>query len=231
MKSSWRIRPLATLFCALTFLVSAGASSQGMEGFDPKAKAVPDFNLTPFYETNLEHVGKKPGEVIRAEAIRAPEGALAWRVMYVSRTWDDRLVPVTGMVVAPKEAGSKVRPVLNWLHGTTGGSRICAPSLAENPAQDLVQRSPTAPIDYGIPYLTAFLRRGFVVVATDYYGRKTTDRHSRAGLHHGSFPGVSRDEGAILFRGLESGNEKSPGTERAGQSQIAGPHPGRARDP
>lgn len=90
--------------------------------------------------------------------------------MYESRTWDDRLVPVTGLIVAPKETGSAPRPILNWAQGTTGGARVCAPSLDDNPAQNLVQRSDTAPIDYGVPYLTDFLARGFVVVASDYYG-------------------------------------------------------------
>ena len=33
-----------------------------------------------------------------------------------------------------------------------------------------MERSATAPIDYGVPYLNEFLKRGFVVVATDYYG-------------------------------------------------------------
>ncbi len=47
---------------------------------------------------------------------------------------------------------------------------MSAPSLAPNPAQELVERSATAPIDYGVPYLNDFLTRGFVVVATDYYG-------------------------------------------------------------
>jgi pimeloyl-ACP methyl ester carboxylesterase len=57
-----------------------------------------------------------------------------------------------------------------WLHGTTGGARVAAPSLAPNPAQNLVQRSESAPIDYGVPYLTDLLAKGYVVVATDYYG-------------------------------------------------------------
>lgn len=178
-----------------------------MQGFDRNAKPVPDFKLTPFYEWNLEHVGKKPGEVIKTEDIKAPEGAVAWRVMYVSRTWDDRLVPVTGIVVAPKEPGTKPRTVVSWTHGTTGGSRNSAPSLAENPAQNLVQRSPTVPIDYGVPYLTEFLKRGYVVVATDYYGQ------GAPGVHH-YFVGstVARNaldlvRAARAMKGINAGSE------------------------
>lgn len=163
MKSTWLILGLITV-------ATGSANAQDMQGFDPNAPAVPDFKLTPFYDANLDFAGKQPGDILKTESVQAPEGAVAWRVMYVSRTWDDRLVPVTGLIVAPKETGSAPRPILNWAQGTTGGARVCAPSLDDNPAQNLVQRSDTAPIDYGVPYLTDFLARGFVVVASDYYG-------------------------------------------------------------
>jgi len=164
-------RSIGSLLFASTFLLAHGLHAQNIQGFDPKAQSIPDFSLTPFYEANLDDVGRKPGEVIKTEVIPAPAGSSAWRVMYVSRTGDGRLVPVTGIVVTPKTGAAKAHPILNWLHGTTGGSRTSAPSLAPNPAQNQVQRSPTAPIDYGVPYLTDFLKRGFVVVATDYYGQ------------------------------------------------------------
>lgn len=70
----------------LTLFVMSQIKAQDMEGFDPNAKPVPDFKLTPFYETKLEYVGKKQGDLLKTELIQAPEGALAWRVMYVSRT-------------------------------------------------------------------------------------------------------------------------------------------------
>jgi pimeloyl-ACP methyl ester carboxylesterase len=144
--------------------------SQGMQGFDPNAKPVPDFALTPFYDADLDFATKAPGEILKTEPIPAPEGAAAWRVMYVSRTWDDRLVPVTGIIVAPKGGSARPRPIVVWLHGTTGGARVAAPSLAPDPAQNLVQRSDSVPIDYGVPYLTDLLAKGYVVAATDYYG-------------------------------------------------------------
>lgn len=162
-------RALGIAALVLGLCLSSG-HSQGMQGFDPSAKAVPDFELTPFYDADLDFATKAPGEILKIEPIPAPEGAAAWRVMYVSRTWDDRLVPVTGIIVAPKGGSARARPILVWLHGTTGGARVAAPSLAPDPAQNLVQRSENAPIDYGVPYLTDFLAKGYVVVATDYYG-------------------------------------------------------------
>ena len=145
---------------------------QERQGCSANDKLAPDFKLTAFYESGTKHVGKRSGEVIQTEEISAPDGAKAWRVMYVSRTWDNKEVPVTGIIVAPKEATAKPRPVLTWAHGTTGGARNCAPSLAPNPAQELVQRSETAPVDYGVPYLKDLLVRGMVVVATDYQGHR-----------------------------------------------------------
>ncbi len=158
--------------CAVTAIFRCdGFSQRAATGrLQCHGQARPEFQLTPFYEADLDFAGKKPGDVIKREAIPAPAGAVAWRVMYVSRTWDDRLVPVTGIIVAPKEPGHSDRPIITWEHGTTGTARVSAPSLAPNPAQELVERSATAPIDYGVPYLNDFLKRGFVVVATDYYG-------------------------------------------------------------
>lgn len=198
-------RSLPALLCIITGIVSATVQAQ--EGFDPNAKLPPDFKLTPFYDAGLDYLGKKPGEVVRIEAVPAPAGANAWRVMYVSRTWDDRLVPLTGLVVAPKEPGSKPRPVLNWLHGTTGGSRTSAPSLAENPAQNLVQRSDTAPVDYGVPYLTDFLKRGYVVVATDYYGQ------GGPGVHQYVVGSTAARNGLDLVRAARSLKDVNAGVD------------------
>ena len=162
-------RTLGIASLALGLCLLSG-HSQGMQGFDPNAKPVPDFELTPFYDADLDFATKAPGEILKTEPIQAPAGATAWRVMYLSRTWDDRLVPVTGIIVAPQGPSAKPRPIVAWLHGTTGGARVAAPSLAPNPAQNLVQRSESAPIDYGVPYLADLLAKGYVVVATDYYG-------------------------------------------------------------
>ncbi len=160
-------RPLATLLLAASFVFS---QAHALQGFDPSAPAVPDFELTPFYEVDVNVAHKAPGTLLKTETVPAPDGAMAWRVMYVSTTWDGRRVPVTGLIVAPLDTLDRPHPVLLWLHGTTGGARVAAPSLAPRPAQDFVQRSATAPIDYGVPYLTDWLARGYVVVATDYYG-------------------------------------------------------------
>ena len=64
-----------------TLALSTTSQAQDMQGFDPNAEPVPDFELTPFYETDLDFVGKKPGTILKVEEIPAPEGAEAWRVI------------------------------------------------------------------------------------------------------------------------------------------------------
>jgi alpha-beta hydrolase superfamily lysophospholipase len=63
--------------------------------------------------------------------------------------------------------------VLAWAHGTVGGARSCAPSEQTNPAQNLINYYSFAssyPVDVGVPALTTFIKRGYVVAATDYQG-------------------------------------------------------------
>lgn len=74
-------------------------------------------------------------------------------------------VQVSGAVFFPKTprpAGGW--PVVAWAHGTTGIGDACAPS-----------RNPRSPRDAA--YLGAWLREGFVVVATDYQGLGTPGPH------------------------------------------------------
>ena len=99
-----------------------------------------------------------PGTLLRSEPVTAgvPEGAEAWRILYVSRGVDDAPIAVSGLVLADREAGGG-HPVLAWAHGTIGIARGCALTLLPDPSS-------------AVPQLAAMLRRGWVVVATDYPG-------------------------------------------------------------
>lgn len=72
----------------------------------------------------------RPGELIRQERLRgAPDGAVAWRVLYHSTDLDGTPIGVSGIVVAPDgrpPAGGW--PVVSWAHPTTGAFGRCAPS-------------------------------------------------------------------------------------------------------
>ena len=111
-----------------------------------------------------------PGSPIWAEQVAAPPGALAWRILYHSRTIHDEDVAVSGLVVAPDEAPQAGGfPVIAYAHGTTGLADPCAPSKAALPLAD-----GDAAGELPLPPLW---EDGYVVVATDYEGLGTPGRH------------------------------------------------------
>jgi alpha-beta hydrolase superfamily lysophospholipase len=160
-------------------LIVAGVAVAGGSGGSGGVPGAPGVKLGPsggaFYNPPSANPKGKPGQLIWAQRVPAPKGATAWRVMYVSETYNGTHVAVSGLVIAP--SGGRVpkggRKVLAWAHGTVGGARSCAPSEQSNPAQNLVNyyglSSPYG-VDVGVPALTTFIQRGYVVAATDYQG-------------------------------------------------------------
>lgn len=164
------IRYAVLLASAMAFSYPSLAPAQKLEGFDLSLAKISPFAVTAFYETPENFSSLPVGSLIRQEPLDAPADALAWRVLYVSERWDGTRVPASGLVIAPKQADGKTpRPVVSWLHGTTGAARGCAPSLAPNPVREFVQRGEYV-IDIGIPYLQDWLARGYAIVAPDYAG-------------------------------------------------------------
>ncbi|MHA7269550.1 alpha/beta fold hydrolase [Arthrobacter sp. HLT1-20] len=100
-----------------------------------------------------------PGTIVRQERVAAaPDGAIAWRVLYHSTDVDGKDTLVSGMIIAPATpATANNRTVVSWAHPTTGTAPRCAPS------------SGVAPFVF-IEGLSNFLAAGHVVVATDYAG-------------------------------------------------------------
>ncbi len=161
---------LLLLAAAAMFSSPGFADTPKLEGFDLSLAKTPPFPVTAFYDTPENFSSLPVGSLIRKEAVKAPDGALAWRVLYVSERWDGTHVPASGLVVAPKQMDGKVlHPAVAWVHGTTGAARGCAPSLAPNPVVELAQRGEFV-IDIGIPYLKDWLAKGYAVVAPDYAG-------------------------------------------------------------
>lgn len=107
-----------------------------------------------------------PGTVIRSEPLPdgLPEGAAAWRVMYLSTGMNGEPVAVTAVVTAPERPGPSPRPVIAWAHGTVGVLPQCAVSQTDDPYRQT-------------PVVELMVRRGFVVVATDYPGLGTPGVH------------------------------------------------------
>lgn len=138
--------------------------------------------LPTFYDVSKDDVPGTPGSLIKSEIVDAPDGASAWRVVYRSRKASGEPVAVSGLVVAPIMPKGNL-PVISWAHGTVGGARYCAPSNVPNPVTDFVgypSLDSTAPNDYGIPGLSAFIKAGYVVVASDYQGLGAGEKHEYA---------------------------------------------------
>ncbi len=110
-----------------------------------------------------------PGTILRSEVVAvpqvigAPAGTRATRILYLSQaSHDSKPVAVSAVIYQPPGLASPSgRPVLAWAHGTQGVASNCAPSLV------------SAPSKITVPGFGAFLKRGWVVAATDYPGLGT----------------------------------------------------------
>lgn len=108
----------------------------------------------------------EPGTIIRTEPITSslPDGAVGWRVLYVSTGLNNEPVAVSGVVIAPAGESATPRPVIAWAHGTLGVLPECGTSHTDQP--------------FGhIPAVELMVNEGFVLVATDYPGRGTPGIH------------------------------------------------------
>lgn len=121
-----------------------------------------------------------PGTLLSHEPIDTPiNGALAWKVCYVSADVHGVAHEVSGLVIAPEGSGEN-RKVLTWCHGTTGLGDTACPSAQPSPARELItyfDANSTQQIDYGVPGLQGFVDDGYVVCATDYQGLGTPGQH------------------------------------------------------
>ena len=97
-----------------------------------------------------------PGSPIWAELVAAPPGALAWRILYHSRTIHDEDIAVSSLVVAPDAAPPAGGfPLIAYAHGTTGLADPCAPSKS---ARSLAEGGDAAG-DLPLPAVGGRLRR------------------------------------------------------------------------
>jgi len=130
------------------------------------ARALP---ATAFYGATLTRTPAAPGTLVRAEAsgdYALPPGVRAIRILYHSRSSDDKDTLASGVVLLPYGTPPKQGwPVLAWSHGTSGVARACAPSLMRS-------------LFYDWEGLYEYVALGYAVVATDYAGLGTAGRHA-----------------------------------------------------
>lgn len=117
-------------------------------------------------------------------------GTRSYRILYRSTGLKGEPIPVTVSIIFPDgPAPTSGRPVIAWAHPTTGVANKCAPSLLPMGA---------------IQGLDEMIRRGYVVVATDYPGLGAPGVHpyligvseARAVLDSVRAAGWVRDAGA-----------------------------------
>lgn len=145
--------------------------------------ASPDFgpvDMGSFYK-GLPNISEKDklGALVKYEAITTDVvGARAWKIAYLSSDVNGKKTLVTGVLVAPST--DTAHPVIAWAHGTTGTAQNCGPSQVLNPAQPLNQyflMNGTSWTDFGLPAMNAFIKAGYVIVATDYQGLGGGGKH------------------------------------------------------
>jgi alpha-beta hydrolase superfamily lysophospholipase len=154
-------KPAVALFVStLTLLMPA------LAGADPRQQS--DAHST---DTTASHGPNYlgPGKVLFSEPLPAtlwlPGTARAYRVYYLSTGHFGLPAIVSGAVFIPEGATPAGGwPMVSWAHGTVGVADVCAPSTAGRSVRD-------------VTYLTAWLKAGYAIVATDYRGLGTIGRH------------------------------------------------------
>jgi hypothetical protein len=133
--------------------------------------------IETFYEPPAPLPEAAPGTLIRAEAIAAPAGVKAWRVLSHSRTFDDRDIAVSGMVAVPDKAPPAGGfPVVAVAHGTVGSAVTCAPSLEPFMSRSILPPDlfpSEKPSSFFDVMVKPFVDAGYAVTATDYQGLGT----------------------------------------------------------
>jgi alpha-beta hydrolase superfamily lysophospholipase len=155
------VKPAGAAFAlAITLLMPALAGADSTQQ--------PDTRSTDFAGSyRPSHIG--PGKVLFSEPLPAalwlPATGRAYRVHYLSSGHFGLPVIVSGAVFIPEGATPPGGwPMVSWAHGTVGVADVCAPSTAGRSVRD-------------VTYLTAWLKAGYAIVATDYRGLGTIGRH------------------------------------------------------
>jgi len=113
----------------------------------------------PFYTLPSPVPAGQPGDIVRTEQLEsAPDGTLAWRILYHSTDAAGADIVTSGTVITPTAAApAGGRVVVGWAHPTTGAVAKCAPSNGIDPF-DLIEG------------MTDLLNAGYAVAAADYPG-------------------------------------------------------------
>jgi pimeloyl-ACP methyl ester carboxylesterase len=104
------------------------------------------------------NVPNQPGVLLRSELLKdvtLATGMQGWRILYTTTVDDQTPATAVTTVFAPVDLPAGPRPIIDWVHGTTGLVQKCMPSLVSAPT-------------FGIPAQAQAIKAGWVIVATDY---------------------------------------------------------------
>lgn len=109
----------------------------------------------------------KPGTLLDSQPFtrRVPAGGRAWRILYITTRTDNSPALASAIILTSRRSGDQPRPVIAWAHGTTGMARGCAPSVLDDPFEN-------------VPALPQLIAHDWIYVATDYAGMGTPGTHA-----------------------------------------------------
>ena len=116
--------------------------------------------LPGFYSVPSPLPSPTAGALIKYQKVSSGDlHGTVYRVLYVSKSLQNKAVPVSGLVIVPSTpAPAGGYKVVTWSHGTNGMADQCAPSL--DPTQD-------------VPLANELLDQGWEVTSSDYQGEGT----------------------------------------------------------
>jgi len=112
--------------------------------------------------------GHRAGDLLSKTALALPTGTTGirgWRIRYTTLRGGSPVVS-SGMLLEPTgKAPRSGRKIVAWAHGTVGMGDACAPSADPFPS--------SGPVNSNSQWMLSIVRRGWVLVATDYAGLGT----------------------------------------------------------
>lgn len=154
-----------TRVLTLLVVLSGACSAFGAERGRPFLTLHPAAPKGDGFYAPPEPIPGKPGDVIWATEIDPLENGRVFKVLYRSANLRGEAIAVSGWIAIPARARPKDGyRVVSFAHGTTGMADECAPTVSSTPTET-------------VPLLEQFLKRGYLVAATDYEGLGTPGWH------------------------------------------------------
>jgi pimeloyl-ACP methyl ester carboxylesterase len=160
---SWFAAFIILLICSISFWSDLWAQSKAPDESGPTRARQELFARITVHEPDAfydppAHLPSAPGALLRSEPLRnvtLPPGMQGWRILYTTTVDDNTPATAVATLFSPVDSSTGPRPVITWEHGTTGVLQKCMPSLVSQPT-------------VGIPALDRIVKKGWVIVATDY---------------------------------------------------------------